>query len=124
MNASSCFHGLVGFPWFGAAYMAANVLPSLMIVILSTPAMERTQNPRIRPIFVQGHSKIHNITKFLKETGYWIERYPCYYPDLNPIENAWTELKRRLQGQYPNIKDIPDGPDKVKEMLVELLPLV
>lgn len=37
---------------------------------------------------------------------------------------GWTELKIRLQQQYQDIKDTPEGPVKVKEKLAEVLPLV
>ncbi|KAH0614584.1 uncharacterized protein H6S33_000220 [Morchella sextelata] len=35
-----------------------------------------------------------------------------------------SKLKKRLQIQYPQIKDTPGGPDKVRERLAEVLPLV
>lgn len=62
--------------------------------------------------------------QWFEENNIKVEVHPPYSPDLNPIENVWVELKKRLQTQYPQIKNTLGGPDKVTERLAEVLPLV
>ena len=60
----------------------------------------------------------------------WFERNSIevvehsHSPDLNPIERAWVELKKRLHQQYPGIRNTSGGKDAVKMRLTQVLPLV
>jgi len=50
--------------------------------------------------------------------------HPPYSPDLNPIEYAWVELKRRLHEKYPDLCKTPGNPDTVKAHLTKVLPKI
>jgi len=50
-------------------------------------------------LFQQNNAPVHKAYKVMD----WLERnsikvveYPPYSPDLNPIEHAWAEVKKRL----------------------------
>jgi len=39
--------------------------------------------------------------KWLSDKGIWVLPWPGNSPDLNPIENLWSRLKRLVFGQTP-----------------------
>ena len=54
---------------------------------------------RSSSIFQQDNAPCHkaeDILKYLKEQQIQILEWPPYSPDLSPIENLWTIIKRRL----------------------------
>jgi hypothetical protein len=61
------------------------------------------------PIFMQDNVSIHKtrrVTAFLEENSMTVLKWPPNSPDLNPIENAWNLLKRKLaeKGTFPTTK--------------------
>ena len=78
-------------------------------------------------LFQQDNAPVHkayNVMEWLERNSIEVVEHPPYSPDLNPIEHAWIELKKRLHQQYPRIGDTPGGKETVKKRLAEVLPLV
>jgi hypothetical protein len=62
--------------------------------------------------FQQDNSQLHNAgstqTWLLHNAISWID-WPPYSPDLNPIENAWALLKRKLRSLFPDLRDLKNN---------------
>jgi len=43
---------------------------------------------------------------------------------MNPIEHLWSQVKEQIQKIYPGIVDTKGGPERVRKLLAEVLPLV
>ena len=57
-------------------------------------------------IFMQDNASIHTATKvkqWFTDHGIETTDWPPYSPDLNPIENAWWELKKRAHNMFPEV---------------------
>lgn len=89
--------------------------------------LQQVYNTIEDPVFQQDNAPVHKaktVIAWFEENNIDLEDHPLVSPDLNPIEYVRTELKKRLHHQYPDIIDTPGRPDKVKERLAEVLPLV
>ena len=78
-------------------------------------------------LFQQDNASVHkaySVMDWFQRNFIEVEEHPPYSPDLNPIEDAWVELKKRLHQQYPRIGDTPGGKEAVKRRLAHVLPLV
>ena len=51
------------------------------------------------PIFMQDNEPCHKAktVKFLEEEGIAVMKWPPQSPDMNPIENVWKSLERKLR---------------------------
>lgn len=69
-------------------------------------------NPVVVPLFQQHRNMIlmqdgapahtaRNTTAFLRRNRVNVLPWPAKSPDLNPIENVWAEMTRRVYGQQP-----------------------
>ena len=61
-------------------------------------------------IFIQDNVPTHTarlvqdwLIPWAEEEGVEILDWPSYSPDLNPIENVWSQLKSRITEQYPEL---------------------
>jgi len=78
-------------------------------------------------LFQQDNAPVHkayNVMDWFERSSIELVEHPPYSPDLNPIEHAWVELKKRLHQQCPRIADTPGGKQAVKKRLAEVLPLI
>ena len=57
--------------------------------------------------FMQDNASIHKARparEYLGANGIETIPWPAYSPDLNPIENVWSAMKRYIQEKYPEFE--------------------
>ena len=57
-------------------------------------------------IFMQDNARIHTahvVMDWLEENGIEVMDWPPYSPDLNPIENIWALLKKKIYELEPSL---------------------
>ena len=48
------------------------------------------------------------VLQVLRELGIQVMAWPPYSPDLNPIENLWSIMKREIYKNHPELEHAPD----------------
>ena len=62
------------------------------------------------------------VKTFLRENGIEFLDWPPYSPDLNPIENVWSWMKRKLETEYPPAESEDELYDSAVKIWDELTP--
>lgn len=64
-----------------------------------------------------GPHRGHIVLDVLRELGIHVMVWPPYSPDLNPIENLWSIMKREIYKNHPELEHAPD----TDETLIDLV---
>jgi hypothetical protein len=71
-------------------------------------------------IFMQDNAPIHTakkVKRWFDENGIRTTDWPPYSPDLNPIENAWWALKRKMMEMFPDFSaSSGSGEEDIKQL--------
>ena len=82
-------------------------------------AIEELGFKREQVIFQQDNDPKHSsnlVKEYLKDQSYQILEWPAQSPDLNPIENMWALLKRRLNQYETATKGMNELYERVSEV--------
>ena len=71
-------------------------------------------------VFMQDSAGIHKkkaVVAWLEEKGYKIMVWSPFFPDLNPIEHVWAELKKLVHKLHPELYSLTGSEDVIKEKI-------
>jgi hypothetical protein len=72
--------------------------------------------------FMQDNAPIHRaklVTNWMKDNNISCIRWPAYSPDLNPIEEVWSLIKRRLHARA-SVKSLDELDEVVQQIWADL----
>ena len=64
---------------------------------------------------MQDNARIHRantVKEFLESKGIWTINWPAHSPDLNPIEQVWKALKRKIYEIEPQFERLKKKHDR------------
>ncbi len=73
---------------------------------------------------MQDNAPIHRARKsklWFQENGIEVMEWPSYSPDLNPIENLWALLKKKIYKVYPDLDSLKGKGDEAETQLFQIL---
>lgn len=64
-----------------------------------------------------GPHRAHIVQDVLEELQIEVMIWPPYSPDLNPIENLWSVMKKQIYRLYPELERAPDTEGTRQELI-------
>ena len=64
-----------------------------------------------------GPHRAHIVQGVLEELQIEVMMWPPYSPDLNPIENLWSVMKKQIYRLYPELERAPDTEETRQELV-------
>ena len=75
-------------------------------------------------IFMQDNASIHTAKKvkqWFEDAAIPIVDWPPYSPDLNPIEQAWVHLKKKVLEMHPELEEMGTGENAIEALETALI---
>lgn len=114
INIWACFSSAgVGYSYIYNQSMSAKEYVNIISTHLLPSADSLfTESPREQWYYLQDNAPVHKsklATKWFHDNGITCIDFPPYSPDLNPIENLWEDIEKRVEKRQPKtVEEIQD----------------